>query len=79
MPRNSSGFYRSACSRGACCRPSTGIPAQKLKVSDEQYRELEIATRELHKEIAAGKNVYDKINEVVAQILSDEQKRNGKK
>ena len=66
-------------SRGLLSAFDPGVPAQKLKISDEQYRELEIASRELHKEIAAGKNVYDKINEVVAQILSDEQKRNGKK
>ena len=39
---------------------------------------MEIATRELHKEIAAGKNVHDKINEKVAQILSDEQKKKWK-
>lgn len=54
------------------------VPAQKLKVSDEQYRELEKTTSELHKEVAAGKNVLDKINEKVAQILSDEQKKKWK-
>lgn len=66
-------------SRGLLSAFDPGIPAQKLKISDEQYRELEKMTRELHKEVAAGKNVLDKINEKVAQILSDEQKRKWKK
>ena len=55
-----------------------GVPAQKLGISDEQYRELEIAIRELHKEIDAGRNVHDKITDEVAQILSDEQKKKWK-
>ena len=53
-------------------------PSQKLKVTDKQYRELEIASRELHKEIRAGKNVDDKIKKIVAQILTDEQKKKWK-
>ena len=65
-------------SRGLLSAFDPGVPAQKLKISDEQYRELEIASRELHKEIAAGKNVHDKINEIVAKILSDEQKKKWK-
>ena len=65
-------------SRGLLSAFDHGVPAQKLGISDEQYRELEIATRELHKEVAAGKNVLDKINEKVAQILSDEQKKKWK-
>ena len=65
-------------SRGLLSAFDPGVPAQKLKISDEQYRELEKTTRELHKEVAAGKNVLDKINEKVAQILSDEQKKKWK-
>ena len=61
-------------SRGLLSAFDRGIPARKLEISNEQYRELEKATRELHEEVAAGKNVLAKINEKVAQILSDEQK-----
>jgi hypothetical protein len=61
-------------SRGLLSAFDRGIPARKLEISNEQYRELEKATRELHEEVAAGKNVLDKINEKVAQILSGEQK-----
>jgi hypothetical protein len=65
-------------SRGLLSAFDPGVPAQKLEISDQQYRELEIATRELHKEVAEGKNVLDKINEKVAQILSEEQKKKWK-
>jgi hypothetical protein len=65
-------------SRGLLSAFDPGIPAHKLKISDEQYRELEKTTRELHKEVAAGKDVLGKINEKVAQILSDEQKEKWK-
>ena len=65
-------------SRGLLSAFDPGVPAQKLKISDEQYREFEKAARELRKELAAGtdvKDLDDKINEMVAQILSDEQKK----
>jgi hypothetical protein len=65
-------------SRGMLSAFDPGLPSQKLKVTDKQYRELEIASRELHKEIRAGKNVDDKINKIVAQILTDEQKKKWK-
>lgn len=66
-------------SRGLLSAFDPGIPAQKLKITDQQYRELEIATRELHKAVAAGKNLHDIINEIVALILTDEQKKKWKK
>jgi hypothetical protein len=65
-------------SRGLLSAFDPGFPAQNLGISNEQYRELEIATRELHKEIQAGKNVHDKVTEKVAEILSDEQKKKWK-
>jgi hypothetical protein len=65
-------------SRGLLSAFDRGIPARKLEISNEQYRELEKATRELHEEVAAGKNVLDKINEKVARILSDEQRKKWK-
>ena len=65
-------------SRGLLSAFDPGAPAQRLGISDKQYLELEKSTRVLHKEIAAGKNVHDKINEIVARILSDEQKKKWK-